>query len=192
MIVAARRLLPARLLGVARASLGVALAAAVALGACARPLALPGPTDLPGPVAPGLPRGVDVAVERVIDGDTIVVSGHRHVRLIGVDTPETKDPRRPVGCYGKEASRFTTSLLPAGTAVRLVGDIEQDDQYGRLLAYVYRRADGLFVNAELVHRGYAVVLTIPPNVAHTDEFVALAADARVAGWGLWSACPSPS
>lgn len=144
----------------------------------------------PGPVAPGLPRGVDVAVERVIDGDTIVVTGHRHVRLIGVDTPETKDPRRPVGCFGHEASAFTTSLLPAGTVVRLVGDAEADDVYGRLLAYVYRRSDGLFVNAELVRRGYAAVLTIPPNVAHADEFVALAADARRAGRGLWSACPS--
>ncbi|MCA1836605.1 MAG: thermonuclease family protein [Actinobacteria bacterium] len=175
-----------------RVFLAVALVLSLGLAACARPLSVPAPADLAGPVAPGLPRGVDVAVERVIDGDTIVVSGHRHVRLIGVDTPETKDPRRPVGCYGKEASRFTTSLLPPGTAVRLLGDAEQDDQYGRLLAYVYRRADGLFVNAELVRRGYAVVLTIPPNVAHTDEFVALAADARAARRGLWSACPSTS
>ena len=96
-----------------------------------------------------------------------------------------------MGCFGHEASRFTASLLPGGTVVRLVGDAEPDDQYGRLLAYVYRRADGLFVNAELVRRGYAAVLTIPPNVAHTDEFVALAADARRAGRGLWSACAPP-
>jgi micrococcal nuclease len=83
-------------------------------------------------------------------------------------------------------------LLPAHTAVRLVGDVEQLDRYGRTLAYVYRLADGLFVNAELVRRGYAVVLTIPPNVAHTDEFVALASAARVTGAGLWSACPAPA
>jgi micrococcal nuclease len=165
-----------------------AVALLVTLGACGREPALP--VFLPGPVAAGLPAGVDVAVERVVDGDTVIVSGGRHVRLIGVDTPETKDPRRPVGCFGAEASRFTASLLPSGTAVRLVGDLEQDDQYGRLLAYVYRRADGLFVNAELVRRGYAAVLTIPPNLAHSDEFVALAAEARVAGRGLWSACPS--
>ena len=173
-----------------RLFLAVALVLVLGLAACARPRSLPAAADLPGPVAPGLPRGVDVAVERVIDGDTIVVSGHRHVRLIGVDTPETKDPRRPVGCYGKEASRFTTSLLPPGTAVRLVGDAEQDDQYGRLLAYVYRRADGLFVNAELVRQGYANVLTVPPNLAHTDEFEAAARDARIASAGLWAACPA--
>lgn len=93
-------------------------------------------------------------------------------------TPETVDPNRLVGCFGKEASKFLTSLLPRDTPVRLVGDVEQDDRYGRLLAYVYRRADGLFVNAELVRQGFATVLTVAPNVAHTDEFVALARDAR--------------
>lgn len=165
----------------------VALAIALVAG-CARPVAVPAPP--PGPVAPGLPQGIDVVVERVIDGDTIVVSGKRHVRLIGVDTPETVDPHRPVGCFGKEASRFLTSLLPQGSPVRLVGDVEQDDRYGRVLAYVYRRADGLFVNAELVRQGFANVLTVAPNVAHTEEFVGLARDARNAGRGLWSACPS--
>jgi micrococcal nuclease len=160
----------------------------LAAAACSRPAAAPGPP--PGPVAEGLPQGVDVAVVRVIDGDTIVVSGNRHVRLIGVDTPETVDPNRPVGCFGKEASAFLKTLLSPGAAVRLVGDVEQEDRYGRLLAYVYRRSDGLFVNAELVRQGFAHVLTIAPNVAHADEFVALARDARNASAGLWSACPS--
>jgi micrococcal nuclease len=140
------------------------------------------------PPAPGLPQGVDLVVERVVDGDTVVVSGNRSVRLIGVDAPETKDPRRPVGCFGREASRFLISLLPRGTTVRLVGDVESEDRYGRLLAYVYRRADGLFVNAELVRQGYAHVLTIPPNLAHADELVALAGQARLADRGLWGAC----
>lgn len=135
-----------------------------------------------------LPAGVDVAVDRVVDGDTLVVTGGERVRLIGIDTPETKDPKRPVGCYGKEASAFTTSLLAGGTKVRLVGDAEQRDKYGRLLAYVYRRADGLFVNAELLRRGFAQLLTIPPNVAHTDEFVALSRQARDGSQGLWGAC----
>ena len=172
------------------ARLATVLAAVLLLAgaACARPAAPPAPPA--GPVAEGLPQGVDVAVERVIDGDTIVVSGNRHVRLIGVDTPETVDPNRPVGCFGKEASAFLKTLLPTGAAVRLVGDIEQEDRYGRLLAYVYRRSDGLFVNAELVRQGFAHVLTIAPNVAHADEFVALARDARNASAGLWSACPS--
>ena len=71
----------------------------------------------------------------------------------------------------------------------LVGDAEQRDKYNRLLAYVYRRSDGLFVNAELLRRGFAQLLTIPPNVAHTDEFVAIAARARADSQGLWAACP---
>jgi micrococcal nuclease len=66
--------------------------------------------------------------------------------------------------------------------------VDDRDVYDRTLAYVYRLPDGLFVNAELVRQGYARVLTIPPNVAHTDELVALAGEARDAGRGLWSAC----
>ena len=145
-----------------------------------------------GPVAPGLPEGVDLAIERVVDGDTVLVSGRRYVRLIGVDAPETVDPRRPVGCFGKESSGFLKSLLPEGTAVRLVGDVEQEDQYGRTLAYIYRLSDGLFVNAELIRQGFAEVLTISPNVTHADEFVDLARQARSTSKGLWSACPAPS
>jgi micrococcal nuclease len=171
-----------------RARFAFLLMAALFVTGCARSAAT-FPPLAEGPVAVGLPDGVDIAVERVVDGDTIVVTGRRNVRLIGVDAPETKDPNRPVGCYGKEASGFLASLVPEGTAVRLVGDVEQEDRYGRLLAYVYRRSDGLFVNAELVRAGYADVLTIPPNVAHADEFVALAAQARLTSQGLWAACP---
>ena len=141
----------------------------------------------PGPDI-ALPRGLDTRVERVVDGDTVVVGGGHHVRLIGIDTPETKDPRRPVQCFGREAAAFLESLLPRGAGVRLVGDVEQQDQYDRTLAYVYRLPDGLFVNAQLVRAGYAHVLTISPNVAHADEFVALAEEARQADRGLWSAC----
>jgi micrococcal nuclease len=149
-----------------------------------------GAEPLPGasPATGQLPAGVDVVVRKVVDGDTIEVTGGERVRLIGVDTPETKDPNRPVGCFGAEASRFTTSVIPPGTAVRLVGDAEQRDRYGRLLAYVYRGADGLFVNAELLRRGYAQLLTIPPNIAHTDEFTVIARDARAGSQGLWAAC----
>jgi len=72
--------------------------------------------------------------------------------------------------------------------VRLVRDAEARDRYGRTLAYVYRRTDGLFVNAELVRRGYAKPMTIPPNVAHARELRGLAASARRDGRGLWSRC----
>ena len=130
-------------------------------------------------------------VVRVVDGDTIVVrmsAGEERVRLIGVDTPESVDPRRPVECFGKEASARTAALLPPGTLVRLERDVEPRDRYGRLLAYVYRHADGLFVNAELLRQGYAQLLTIPPNIAHTDEFTAIARQAREGAQGLWAAC----
>ena len=159
---------------------------ALAFVGCGGDTAEPAPTV--APATGTLPAGVDAVVRRVVDGDTIEISGGGAVRLIGIDTPETKDPNRPVGCFGKEASTFTATLLPPGTPVRLVGDVEQRDRYDRLLAYVYRRADGLFVNAELLRRGYAQLLTIPPNVAHTDEFVAIARQAREGSQGLWAAC----
>jgi micrococcal nuclease len=169
-----------------RARRVAAALALVLLAGCARGATEPAPTVAP---ATGLlPSGVDVVVRKVVDGDTIEVSGGERVRLIGVDTPETKDPNRPVGCFGEEASRFTTSVIPPGTPVRLVGDAEQRDRYGRLLAYVYRRSDGLFVNAELLRRGFAQLLTIPPNIAHTDEFTSMAGDARAGSQGLWAAC----
>ena len=136
------------------------------------------------------PPGV-ATVERVVDGDTIIVrvSGRRErVRLIGMDTPESVKPNTPVQCFAIAASNRTKALLPAGTPVRLVGDAEQRDTYRRLLAYVYRAQDNLFVNLSLVRDGFAVPYTFPPNVAHTNEFVAAAADARSAGRGLWSAC----
>jgi micrococcal nuclease len=130
-------------------------------------------------------------VERVVDGDTIIVhiGGRRErVRFIGMDTPESVKPNTPVQCFAIAASNRTKQLLPPGTPVRLVGDVEQRDNYKRLLAYVYRARDNLFVNLSLVRDGYAVPYTFPPNVAHTSEFVAAAADARQAGRGLWSAC----
>jgi micrococcal nuclease len=140
--------------------------------------------------------GGNATVDRVVDGDTIrVVAGggrSERVRLIGVDTPETKDPRRPVQCFGKEASAFTAKLLPHATRVRLVRDVEGRDRYGRLLAYVYRARDGLFVNLALAEGGYARTLTIPPNVAHVDEFVAAVRVARDERRGLWGRCADPA
>lgn len=126
----------------------------------------------------------------MIDGDTIRVAGGRSVRLIGIDTPETKDPRQPVQCFGQEASARTVSLVPPGTPIRLVYDVQRTDRYRRTLAYVYRLSDGLFVNAALVQEGFARVATFPPNVAHVEQFVALQREAREANRGLWGACPA--
>jgi micrococcal nuclease len=129
-------------------------------------------------------------VVRVVDGDTIRVRlGDRteRVRYIGIDTPESVKPGTPVQCYAKRASAANEALV-AGQRVRLVGDVEHRDRYGRLLAYVYRAGDGAFVNALLVRDGYARTLTIAPNVAHAAEFARLARGAREAGRGLWRAC----
>ncbi len=151
----------------------------------------------PGASSPSARNASDngnAVVTHEVDGDTIrvrVAGRDETVRLIGIDTPETKDPRRPVQCFGKEAADRTAALLPPGTEVRLVRDAEQRDRYGRLLAYVYRAYDSLFVNLSLARDGYASVYTFPPNVAHTDEFVAAVAEARAAGRGLWRACGGP-
>jgi micrococcal nuclease len=131
-------------------------------------------------------------VLRVVDGDTIRVrldGRTERVRYIGVDTPESVKPGTPVQCFAERASAFNKRLV-AGEQVRLVRDAEERDRYGRLLAYVYRTRDNRFINATLVSGGYAVPLTIPPNVAHADEFRTLAAAARRKGRGLWSSCRS--
>jgi len=162
----------------------------VAVSGCGRSTPPDRPTAAAG-TTPAVTAG-EAVVEQVVDGDTLVVrlgdGTEDRVRLIGVDTPETKHPSKPVECFGREASAFTASLLPEGTRVRLERDVEARDRYDRLLAYVYRADDDLFVNLELLARGYAAVLTVPPNVAHTDEFVAAARQAREEGRGLWSAC----
>ncbi|MEA2509067.1 MAG: micrococcal nuclease [Actinomycetota bacterium] len=146
------------------------------------------------------PGGYEQAtVQRVVDGDTIDVAvtartqgpgagltqvGHTYrVRLLGIDTPETVKPDTPVQCYGHQASAATTALLQ-GKSVRLVKDVEETDQYGRLLRYVYFGDE--MANARLVANGYAYVLTYPPNVRHADLFVSLARQARLGGVGLWS------
>ena len=147
-------------------------------------------TRVDGGADDGARASATARVLRVVDGDTILVSlrgRQERVRYIGVDTPETVKPNTPVQCFGKQASAYDHGLLD-GRSVRLAGDAEARDRYGRLLAYVYRAGDGLFVNAALVRGGYARTLTIPPNVAHAGELAALAGEARRAGRGLWSAC----
>ncbi len=129
-------------------------------------------------------------VVRVVDGDTIVVrfgGREERVRYIGVDTPESVRPGTPVQCFAERASAFNAQLVE-GKTVRLDQDVEARDRYGRLLAYVH--AGGVFVNAELVRRGYARPLTVPPNVRYADRFARLASQARERGTGLWSDCSS--
>jgi micrococcal nuclease len=104
------------------------------------------------------------------------------IRLIGVDTPETKHPRKPVQPFGKEASAFTKQLVE-GQEVRLEFDVQLRDKYRRLLAYVHIGEQML--NAELVRQGYAQVATFPPNVKYQEAFLTLQREAREARRGLW-------
>ena len=130
---------------------------------------------------------VAARVQRVSDGDTFVavVGGRRErIRVIGVDTPESVDPNRPDEPYGKEASDFAKHYLD-GETVRLAGDAEPRDRYGRMLAYVWLR-DGTFWNALLAAEGYAQQLTIPPNVTYERLFRRLVGEARREDRGLWA------
>ena len=134
------------------------------------------------------PKSVlSMEVVRVVDGDTIQVcciAGKREkVRYIGINTPETKHPRKGVEYFGKEASDANSKLV-AGKTVRLEFDVQQRDRYGRLLAYVFLK-DGTFVNAWLVEHGFAQVATFPPNVKHEGLFRKLQREAREKGRGLW-------
>ncbi len=128
-----------------------------------------------------------VKVVSVVDGDTIQVCcigwKREKVRYIGVNTPETKHPTKGVEQFGKEASEANRKLVD-GKTVRLEFDVQEQDRYGRLLAYVYLE-EGTFVNAWLVQHGYAVVMTIPPNVKHQELFLRLQLEAREEGRGLW-------
>lgn len=131
------------------------------------------------------PAGLAGVVVRVVDGDTIHVRlGDRveKVRYIGVNTPELHHPTKGREPGGEEAARVNGELV-AGKRVRLELDVQSRDRYGRLLAYVW--VDDLMVNAELVRRGYAQVMTVPPNVRHQRLFLILEREARAGGRGLW-------
>ncbi len=128
-----------------------------------------------------------VKVVSVVDGDTIQVCcigwKREKVRYIGINIPETKHPTKEVEHFGEEASEANRKLVD-GKTVRLEFDVQEQDRYGRLLAYVYLE-DGTFVNAWLVQHGYAAVMTVPPNVKHQELFLKLQREAREAERGLW-------
>ena len=127
-----------------------------------------------------------VKVVRVVDGDTIEIEGGKKVRYIGVDTPETVDPRKPVQCFGVEASKKNKELVE-GKMVRLEKDITDRDKYNRLLRYIW--LDDVLVNLELVKQGFAYSYSYPPDIKYQDQFLKAQREAREAKRGLWNACP---
>jgi len=139
-------------------------------------------------------------VVRVVDGDTVVIllnGQEEKVRLIGVDTPESKNNEKArrdssktgesvseIVKLGKEAAQYTKSILPKGTKVTVETDVQPRDRYGRLLAYLYLE-NGEMVNSLIIQNGYAQVMTIPPNVKYEDLFRKLMKEARENNRGLW-------
>lgn len=158
------------------------------------PFPQPTPVAENSPIATGSAVvGIDgerVLVTKVTDGDTIEISNKEKVRLIGIDTPETVDPRRPVGCFGKEASNETKNLL-SGKEVILQKDVSDTDKYGRLLRYVFLPLPDsqiLFVNDYLIRNGFAKILTYPPDVSYDEQFRQAEKEAKQAKRGLWKKC----
>ena len=143
---------------------------------------------LPTPPQSGEP----IAVHQVVDGDTISIAlsngTTETVRLLGVDTPETVDPSRPRQCFGAEASSFVAAVIPPGTEIIVERDTEARDHYGRLLAYIYRASDGLFVNEAILLHGFADISIYEPNSTHEPRLHAAVTQARTANIGLWQHC----
>ncbi|MDO9509983.1 MAG: thermonuclease family protein [Candidatus Magasanikbacteria bacterium] len=124
-------------------------------------------------------------VTRVVDGDTIELENGQKVRYIGMDTPETVDPREEVQCFGKEASDKNKEMVE-GKMVRMESDVTDKDKYGRLLRYVY--VGDVFVNLELVKEGYAKIYTFPSDVKYQKLFLEAQQEAKENKLGLWGFC----
>jgi micrococcal nuclease len=165
--------------GVRQLRLAAALAAVAIAGCSAEDLEPPDSGPVEGPALPGDAR--QAVVDRVVDGDTVELSGIGKARLIGIDTPEVYGG---VECYGREASAYAKRQLD-GERVRYTVGSDERDRYGRVLVYLWL-ADGRSFNALLVSRGFAQPLTIAPNDDYADLFVRLSRRAREGGLGLWA------
>ena len=133
-------------------------------------------------------------VERVVDGDTVILQTAGRTRLIGINSPETVAPAQrqgaPPGCYGPEASARLKEVLKPGLAVKTEVDVEAQDRYGRALLYLYT-PDGSFINGNLVSGGFARAKSYKPNVRYAKMLNDLQAEAKAKNVGLWGACESP-
>ncbi len=141
---------------------------------------------------PSIDPATKYIVQKVMDGDTFVVKIEKQfvtVRMLGIDTPETVDPRKPVQCFGKEASKKTKEIL-LKHSVTLQTDPTQGltDKYNRLLAYIF--VDDLFLNEYLLKNGFAREYTYEKPYQKQVEFKDIAKQAQQAKLGLWSSCSS--
>lgn len=167
-----------------RKSLAV-FAAVIAISACSAPEGAPSS----GPTTTASDRRGPYPVTTVVDGDTIYIDREGRtvkLRLIGIDTPETKRPGTPVQCFGREASAAAHELLD-NQEVLIAGDPTQDslDRYGRELVYVWL-ADGTFVNLKMISDGYAHEYTYDLPYQFQAQFKQAQRDAEAAGRGLWN------
>jgi len=147
------------------------------------------PTQIAPPLSTLVPdTTAEVKVKKVVDGDTFTLENGQAIRMIGMDTPETVHPSKPVQCFGREASQKTKELLE-GKVVKLEKDISETDRYNRLLRYVY--VGDLFVNEYLVSEGYAKSSSYPPDIKYQDKFAESEKIAREQNKGLWNkeVCP---
>lgn len=125
-----------------------------------------------------------IKVSRVIDGDTIELEGGQKVRYIGIDTPETVDPRRDPQCFGKEASLRNKELVE-NKEIYLEKDVSETDRYGRLLRYIYLAENGISINEQLVREGYAAASSYPPDIKYQEKLKTAEQEARNNQKGLW-------
>ena len=134
----------------------------------------------------------EAEVAHVVDGDTIELTTGEKVRYVGVDTPETKHPNKPVQCFGREAAARNKELVE-GKKILMEKDVSNTDRYDRLLRYIYlpnpeASGEALFVNEYLVEQGYAHVLTYPPDIKYDKMLLDAEKKAREEQNGLWSKC----
>ncbi|WP_210244082.1 thermonuclease family protein [Arthrobacter yangruifuii] len=160
------------------AAVGAAAVVVLAATSCSEPAA----------AEPEVQPRDGATVVRVIDGDTLVVDLAGEdvtVRLLNVDTPETKDPNEPVQCLGPEATVFLEEALPPGSSVELEYDVEREDRYGRTLAGVYDDEDRL-MNAEVARHGFGIPVTYEPNAKFRPPVDEAYEEARDQQAGLFS------
>lgn len=130
-------------------------------------------------------------VDRAVDGDTIKLADGQVVRLIGIDSPETVAPEKPVQCFGKEASEKAKEMLE-GKDVKLIKDVSETDKYNRILRYAY--VGEIFVNDYLVRNGFAKAYNFPPDEKFKAQFLEAQTEAKINKRGLWAdnACAVPA